>query len=430
MATYDLAEQSAPNSSAINTGDIINCSYSGSTKSITLPPGTYVLECWGAQGGASSYHGTQGGLGGYSKGTYTISSATTLYLNVGGQGNTGSYGVYGGWNGGGGVTDKYNYGGSGNHLGSGGGATDISTVAGTCSLDSYYRYVRTAESYNGRIIVAGGGGGAEGLAGTGGGGTTGVSDSYGSYGGSQSSAGAINYGASSSDNWVDMYAGGLGYGVSTSGGHISHAMGSCGGGGYYGGGAYGYNGEEAHGYGGSGYVSSILSGPSMNEAQRSGHGYIRITVSSVNNWAYTTSSISAPTLNKQTTSSITLTQNACKCYSFTPTISGPLIVYGTGTGDNYGYLCSSAPTLNINGQPTTSQILTSNDDSARLYGGTSNGSFGFVYNVTAGTTYYLYIKPYSSNTSSQTITVTYWMGHPDTRIFIKIDNTTWKRITA
>jgi hypothetical protein len=44
--TYDLASVSPP--SSIQNGDIINCSYSGSVKTITLPKGTYKLECWGA----------------------------------------------------------------------------------------------------------------------------------------------------------------------------------------------------------------------------------------------------------------------------------------------------------------------------------------------------------------------------------------------
>jgi hypothetical protein len=47
MATYDLTS-SIPSSSFLKTGDILNCPYSGTYKSITLPKGTYKLECWGA----------------------------------------------------------------------------------------------------------------------------------------------------------------------------------------------------------------------------------------------------------------------------------------------------------------------------------------------------------------------------------------------
>lgn len=69
MSTYDVASITLPSSLAV--GDIINCSYTGNYKTITLPKGTYKLECWGAQGG--SYNTTYaGGKGGYSCGTITI----------------------------------------------------------------------------------------------------------------------------------------------------------------------------------------------------------------------------------------------------------------------------------------------------------------------------------------------------------------------
>lgn len=261
-----------------------NFSYTGTVQTKTLKAGTYMLEVWGAQGGSSTYHGLPGGKGGYSKGILTISEQTTVYIYVGGQGNTGSYNVKGGWNGGGGVTNSYNSGGDGNHLGTGGGASDISLIGGECTLDGYNRYVRSADSYNGRIIVAGGGGGSESGQGGYGGGVSGG----GSYPGTQSSAGAATN--ANAANWVTLYAGGKGYGVSTSGGHTSHAMGSCGGGGYYGGGAYAYNGQGAYGCGGSGYVSNQLTdaqtidgntsfpAPSGGtETGHSGNGFVRIT---------------------------------------------------------------------------------------------------------------------------------------------------------
>lgn len=275
----------------LKAGDVIDFDYKGAVQSISLPAGKYKLEVWGAQGGSSGYHNTIGGKGGYSVGVCTLDKETELNVYVGGMGNTGSYNVRGGWNGGGGVTNSYNAGGNGNHLGTGGGASDISLIGGEPTLDGYNRFIRTEESYKSRLIVAGGGGGAEGYAGTAGGGTTGVNDGYGSYGGTQSSGGAFSYGASSASNWVTMYPSGLGYGTSTSGGHTNHAMGSCGGGGYYGGGAYGYNGQYAHGYGGSGFISSVLSdaqtiagsesitSPSGgSETGHTGNGFARITV--------------------------------------------------------------------------------------------------------------------------------------------------------
>lgn len=283
--------------SNIKTGDILNFDYTGAVQSVTLPKGTYKLECWGAQGGNSTYHNTTGGKGGYSSGLYTISKTTSVFIYVGGKGNTGSYAVNGGWNGGGGVTNSYNTGGDGNHLGTGGGATDISLIGGDCSLDQNYRYVRTENSYKSRIIVAGGGGGAEGKNGTAGGGATGINDSN-QCAATQNAAGRIDYGSSSCSSWVTMFAGGLGYGASTSGGHTSHAMGACGGGGFYGGGAYGYNGDQAHGYGGSGYISSslasavlidgsqsFLSPTGTMETGHSGDGFCRITAIEYNTTA-------------------------------------------------------------------------------------------------------------------------------------------------
>ena len=78
MATYNLTS-SIPDTSGLEVGDILNCPYSGTYKTITLPEGKYKLECWGGQGGAysSSY---AGGNGGYSYGTLTLDEETLLYL--------------------------------------------------------------------------------------------------------------------------------------------------------------------------------------------------------------------------------------------------------------------------------------------------------------------------------------------------------------
>ena len=92
MATYNLTS-SIPSSSSLKTGDILNCPYSGSAKSITLPKGTYKLECWGAQGGNAGYYSythsiANGGKGGYSTGVITLSSSVIVYLYTGGQGGS------------------------------------------------------------------------------------------------------------------------------------------------------------------------------------------------------------------------------------------------------------------------------------------------------------------------------------------------------
>ena len=58
--------------------------YTGAVQTVNLQAGSYNIEAWGANGG-----GSQGGKGGYSTGTLTLSSATTLYVVVGGPGGTG-----------------------------------------------------------------------------------------------------------------------------------------------------------------------------------------------------------------------------------------------------------------------------------------------------------------------------------------------------
>ena len=127
-----------------------NYSYTGSYSSVTLPPGTYQFQVWGAQGGSNAADSTYGitaqagGKGGYSVGQLTISQATGVRVYVGGQGSS----TAGGYNGGGSTTGSSQDGGSDNFgiskMGGGGGASDIRLSDG--SLYS-------------RMIVAGGGSG-------------------------------------------------------------------------------------------------------------------------------------------------------------------------------------------------------------------------------------------------------------------------------
>ena len=144
---YDLTSI-IPEATQIKAGDVLNCPYSGSSKTLILPTGSYKLECWGAQGGG--WTNNIGGNGGYSTGILTLTTDTTLYLYAGGQGyetlaSAGPEG--GGFNGGG--NGNWNGGtlsGTGNLTGcGGGGASDI-----RIGTDSLYA----------RVIVAGGGGGA------------------------------------------------------------------------------------------------------------------------------------------------------------------------------------------------------------------------------------------------------------------------------
>lgn len=142
-----------------------NFDYTGSVQSLLLPPGSYKLECWGAQGGsnaaASSYSITaqSGGKGGYSTGQLTLASAQTVYAFVGGQGGASGNG---GWNGGGGGSGSSSYNSSNTNgvsrMGCGGGATDIALTTSTMTYSSY-RTNRSSASYLSRMIVAGGGSG-------------------------------------------------------------------------------------------------------------------------------------------------------------------------------------------------------------------------------------------------------------------------------
>ena len=116
---------------------------------IDIQPGRYLFQVWGAQGGNTEcptecLHNDKiqfGGFGGYSQSVYYIKTSTRLYLYIGAQPNTNSFGheIKGGYNGGG---DGGKYGGGG------GGASDIRTTGGEWN-----------ENLEKRIIVAGGGGG-------------------------------------------------------------------------------------------------------------------------------------------------------------------------------------------------------------------------------------------------------------------------------
>lgn len=278
----------------IQTGDTLNCPYSGSAKSITLPKGQYQLECWGAQGGNGTNDTSQpGGKGGYSKGIITLNKKTNLYLYTGGQGlngttyNSNGATTTGGFNGGGSTTSM-------NNRGSGGGGTDI-----RIAVDSLYA----------RVLVAGGGSGSTGYttsAGFAGGGISGKtynnqdSSNGGSWyggGGSQTQGGAAN--TTYSDYAT---AGSFGQGGNYNSGSYTYC-GSGGGGGWYGGG-----GAVGVGGGGSGYMytsssasyypsgclldsshyltnattlagnAAFISPTGISETGHAGNGYIRITV--------------------------------------------------------------------------------------------------------------------------------------------------------
>lgn len=280
--------------SNIKTGDILNFDYTGAVQSITLPKGTYKLECWGAQGGNRSQDSasatvTGSGLGGYSIGTLTLTQLTTCYIYVGGQGgmssSTGNVKVEGGFNGGGFASHES----TGEPGNGGGGATDV-----RIAQDSLYA----------RVIVAGGGGGS------------GEDNETGGYGGGETGgAGSGNTSltqASQTSGGTNSFGFGLG-GNTYNGG--------AGGGGWYGGASrysvssYSTGSDSEGGGGGSGYVytsstaknypsgcllnssyylsnaqtiagnNSFASPTGSSETGHSGNGYCRITVIECKNTA-------------------------------------------------------------------------------------------------------------------------------------------------
>ena len=224
-------------------------SYTGAVQTATLKAGTHKLEVWGAQGGGiqndSSLDTANGGMGGYSYGTLTLTSNTNVFIYVGGMGKSiGSGLAEGGFNGGGAA-----YGSStGEPANGGGGASDI-----RINEDSLYS----------RVIVAGGGGG--------GGEDSGDKPGYGG-----GTSGGASSGMSTLATQTGTGTGGVfGFGANTPN------DGGGGGGGWYGGGTT--NGSQniptsnsgsdtSGGAGGSGYVytsstaSNYPSGVKLNSS--------------------------------------------------------------------------------------------------------------------------------------------------------------------
>lgn len=194
-------------------GDIINFDYAGQQKQLSLPAGSYIFECWGAQGGGTSSF--PGGKGGYVKGSLKLLSATNFYIFVGGKGvSSGSGYQSGGFNGGGTSYQSS----SSSVRGSGGGSSDIRLESGAWN---------NLLSLRSRIMVAAAGGGSW---------NGGYANSY-AYGGGLTGGPSIGHGSSPGTQTAagvggGNISGGFGFGVST-----SNTSTYCGGAaGYYGGG--------------------------------------------------------------------------------------------------------------------------------------------------------------------------------------------------
>lgn len=229
-----MLNQSIPSVENIKTGDRLNLPYTGASKQIVLPPGMYLLECWGAQGGAYDTSWI-GGNGGYSNGMITIFENTTFYLYAGGAGTrvtTTNQLQGGGFNGGGSAITTASF----YKPGGGGGGTDIRI---------------NSDSLTARVIVAGGGGGGNiNKKGGSGGGISGIdggsSSTYTGGKGATQLAGGVSGGSSTTVNGDGEF--GQGASAVAESNSVRYVAG--GGGGWYGGGAA----NRAGGGGGSGYV--------------------------------------------------------------------------------------------------------------------------------------------------------------------------------
>ena len=274
--------------SNIKTGDILNFDYIGDVQSITLPKGTYKLECWGAQGGYSSSNSGievgMGGKGGYSVGTITLNQKTPIYIYAGGVGSISGNGKADGGFPNGGSSWASN---TSEGAGGGGGSSDIRI--GTDSLHA-------------RVIVAGGGGGGgeDNETGGYGGGETGGTSGSGTPGSQTAPSGYFGIGGHTS---YDGGGGGGGwYGACPAGGQTTPATSNSGDdtSGSPGGSGYVYTSSTAKNYPNGCLVNSThyltnaktiagnTSFPSpsgTSETGHSGNGYCRITVIECNSTA-------------------------------------------------------------------------------------------------------------------------------------------------
>ncbi len=257
-----------------------------SVETLNIPiAGTYKIEAWGASGGGTTI---MKGKGGYTSGTFKLTTLDKLYIAVGGQGTTGTSNTaaVGGYNGGGDSGTS-----TSDYASSGGGASDIRLNTNTLSS---------------RILVAGGGGGggsrndstATCNGGAGGGTTAGIgSCSAASYIGGAGTSGAGGAAATYTTNIITLPTAGVigvgGRGASYQNVTVTSSAGG-GGGGYYGGGG---GSRYGGGGGGSSFCDSVAattcdtlslgtsSFPATDgtnyENGHVGNGYVKITLLSI-----------------------------------------------------------------------------------------------------------------------------------------------------
>ena len=157
----NAVEKISDNSVTVNS--VANFPYDSSKtfETISLMPGEYQFECWGAKGG-----GSLGGNGAYTKGIVNLNEDKTIYAYIGSTTST--------------TTGGYNGGGNGAYYG-GGGATDFRTKNGSWN---------NSASLASRIMVAAGGSGGYAVNGMAGGELNGIlSSGFTGTGATQKSAG-------------------------------------------------------------------------------------------------------------------------------------------------------------------------------------------------------------------------------------------------
>ena len=229
---------------SIGGNKTLNFRFRDSPYLVTLPPGKFKFEAWGAAGNENKCSYSPDyiiGRGGYTKGVINFKKAQVIYVYVGEKGNYRTV-----------FNSHYE---SGND---GGGATDFRLVnAGK----EWYNF----ESLKSRIMVAGGGGGADCYKGGDAGGLTGSngigSDWWGNVatGGNQTSGGQPGISINSDYHNITRVPFPGRFGISGSGKCIENGnpnitcnSAGSGGGGYYGGGG---NSGDGGGGGGSSYIS-------------------------------------------------------------------------------------------------------------------------------------------------------------------------------
>jgi len=213
--------------------------FTGSETIITLPPGTYFITAYGAQGGYGQQGG--GGLGAEMMAQFYFPTSTTLTLLVGG----------------GGVGESLDSGGGGGGSFVVNGTTPV-LIAGGGGGGSVY-----GGGYNGNINTAGVIGGGLGYCTPGLGGTNGNGGGNGSDGGGGGgfySGGGTNTGYSFGGGGASFLSGGAGGigGFSQNGPSGSGGYGGGGGAGFYGGGGGGYSGGGGACYEGGGGGGSFI----------------------------------------------------------------------------------------------------------------------------------------------------------------------------